>query len=170
MAAEIRSIVPLPWRRSFARARAALSDDDVATARPLLDELASALPDNLEVQLYAAWARARLAESLTDREREALEALARRALGGHQSLALPLCILGHAAVRRGELGGAKSLFRHAAKADPALVDARRGLQMVERRLAGHDVDASRSATFSFVDASRSILASVGTGHAKDTRH
>jgi Flp pilus assembly protein TadD len=76
---------------------------------------------------------------MTDRERDALEALARRVLGDQQSLALPLCILGHAAVRRGDLRGAKRLFRRAAEVDPALVDALQGLQTVERRLSRSDI-------------------------------
>lgn len=134
METALGSIVPLKWRRSFVKARMALSYDDIATARPLLEEIAEALPDNVEVRLYAAWARARLAESMSDRDREQLESLARQALGARQSLALPLCILAHAAVRRGELRVARSLFRRAADTDPALVDARRGFRMVEQRL------------------------------------
>jgi hypothetical protein len=160
MDAAIGSIVPPSWKTSFTTARAALCSDDVTTARPLLDKLASAVPEDLEVRLYAAWARARLADSVTDAERDALEALARRTLGGGHSLALPLCILGHGAARRGELHTARALFRRACAADPELVDARRGLQRVERWLAGGGGNMAGGLARGEVDAPRVLIAIV----------
>jgi hypothetical protein len=94
-----------------------------------------ALPSNLEVRLYAACSRARLAPSLNDREREELERLAQDALRTGQALALPLCILAYAALRRRELRTARRLFRRATETDPSLVEARRGVRMVEQQLS-----------------------------------
>ena len=132
MQADNESFVPHRWRHTFLAARTALCSDDIATAKPLFDELANALPDNAEVRLYAAWARARLADAIDDHDREELEHLARQLLGNADTFALPLCILAHAAVRRGELRAARRLFRRAAQIDDALIDARRGVRLVER--------------------------------------
>ena len=134
MEREIGSVLPLRRRHEFMRAREAFCHDDMTTATALLDPIASALPDDVEVRLYAMWARTRLATTMTKRDYDVLVQLARDALGSRHSLALPLCILGHAALRRGELRVAGRLFRRAAEADPALIDARRGLVTVERRL------------------------------------
>lgn len=131
--------VPSVWRHAFVTARAALARDDVATAQAIFDDLASARPDDLEIRLYTAWIRARLARRQTEDARNALEALARRVLGDGHLVALPLCILGHTALHRGELRTARRLFRRAIDADPTLVDARRGERLTAERLAQADV-------------------------------
>jgi hypothetical protein len=71
-AAMIGTTVPASFRATFVKARSALCHDDIATARPLFEQMAAALPANVEVRLYAAWARARAAESRSDRDREDL--------------------------------------------------------------------------------------------------
>jgi hypothetical protein len=140
-----RYVMPREWRHMFAIARAAISRDDLTAASPLLDELASALPEDLEVQLYARWVHDRLAPDGEAADRESLDALAGRALAQHKSLALPLSILGHSAIRRGESIIARRLFRAAIKADPTLLDARRGLTLAERHggIATHGLRAHR---------------------------
>ncbi len=162
MGAEFEVAVPLAHRASFVKARTAFCHDDMATARPLFEAIARALPYNVEIRLYAACARARLAESLSEREREELERLAREALGARQALALPLCILAQAAFRRGELRVARRLFRRATEADPVLVDARRGLRRVEQRLRhgrGHD-NAFFAATARFAVAFALVMVGI----------
>jgi hypothetical protein len=57
---------------------------------------------------------------------------------GHLA-ALPLCILDHTALHRGELRTARRLFRRAIDADPTLVDARRSERITEQGLAQTDV-------------------------------
>jgi hypothetical protein len=148
----------LVWRRDFATARAALARDDVATARPILDELASARPDDPEIRLCVAWTRGRLAAVQTEDDRKALEALARRVLGEGQLLALPLCILGHAALRQGDLRVARRQFRRAADADPTLIDARRGARIAEDRLARRAAGSIRSDAVAAVRERRVMLA------------
>ncbi len=119
------------WRRTFATARAALCRDDLATTLPLFEGMAVAFPRDLEVRLHAAWSRARLAGG----DVATLEPLAREALARGEALALPLCVLGHVALKREQLHVARTLFRRASKADPALLDAQRGLRIAERRVA-----------------------------------
>lgn len=113
-------------------ARRALFSDDVATAAPLLDAVVATAPDDVELRLSAAWAHARLGE---DAERSRAEHLARLALADGRPPALALDVLAHAALRRGDLRAARALFRRSAEADPLLVDARRGLRLVEGRLS-----------------------------------
>jgi hypothetical protein len=110
----------------------ALARDDLDAALPLARDLVSARPDDLEAQLYAAWVRARHDGKATT----AVADLATRALAERASLALPLCVLGHAALGRGDTHAAKMLFRRAADAEPASIDARRGLMLAQRRI-GH---------------------------------
>lgn len=154
--------LPLPLRRSLLDARNALAHDDVAIASHLFDELAAAVPTDIEVKLYAAWARARLASSVTEAERDALHALAREALGTHASLALPLNVLAHAALQRGELVVARRLFRRAAEADPSLIDARRGSRLVAQRLEKrtHDGAGIRRLRIALALVSSSVTALV----------
>jgi thioredoxin-like negative regulator of GroEL len=161
METQLGSIVPREWQDSFAKARTALCRDDVSTARRLFDGIAEALPDNLEVRLCAAWARARLAESISDREHDALERLAREALATRQTLALPLCILAHGAIRRHDLRAARRLFRRAADADPDLVDARRGVRIVDHRLPLARAENARLVLILFV-----LLMSVAAAVAR----
>jgi len=120
---------------AFAIARRAVCNDDLATALPVLERLSVAEPENTELRLYTAWARHRLDATADDAALAEIEALARAVLAAHASLALPLCILAHGAARRRELRVARGLFRHAAEADPSLVDARRGLRAVDQALA-----------------------------------
>jgi len=125
---------------TFASARAALFADDAETARIAFARLLEESPDDLDIKLHEAWARARLGEELD----EAIEDLALRALTTGKSLGLPLCILGHAALRRGELHVARSLFRRACEAAPSLVDAARGKRLAEERLRRHRQTMLRS--------------------------
>jgi Flp pilus assembly protein TadD len=116
------------------RACEAQTREELAEVCEDLDRFVASTPGDLEARLYAAWVRGRMLVSPGPTHREELEELARAALGGHCSLALPLCVLGHAALRRGELHGARRLLRRAVDADPTLLDARRGLAIVQRRL------------------------------------
>lgn len=138
--------IPREWRKQLAFAEAALDRDEVSVARPMLERLASLLPDNHEARLYAWWARARDARYVTDQERAALEDLARRTLAAHQTRALPLCVLAHAALRRGEVPQACRLFRRAADANPGLLDAKRGVMIAERRLAHERAHATHKSS------------------------
>jgi hypothetical protein len=138
-------VMPREWRHTFAVARSAIARDDLAAALPILEEIATALPDDLEVKLYARWVHDRLAKGgatsdevehkQEEEEDESLDQLAGRALAQRKALALPLAILGHAALRRGEAIIARALFRAAIQADPLLLDAERGLAIAERRAA-----------------------------------
>lgn len=120
---------------AFSVARRAVCNDDLAAALPVLERLSVAEPDNCELRLYTVWTRHRLDADADSARLAAIEELARAVLAARASLALPLCILGHCAARRRELRVARGLFRHAAEADPSLVDARRGLRAVEQALA-----------------------------------
>lgn len=157
-----RASVSLPpsYRPTFANARAALCADDLETAGRLFDEVAAALPNNVEVRLYAAWVHARLSPCATDDEREQVEELARRALSSHDSLALPLCVLAHSAVRRHDFRVARRLFQRAADADPSFVDARRGIRMMDLRLKTEDTARTtpNSASFQGVLAAAMLVA------------
>lgn len=113
-------------------AQRALFADDVAAAAPLLDAIVAESPDDVELRLATAWAHARLGE---DTSVVRAEHLARRALAEGGAPALALDVLAHAALRRGDLRTARALFRRSAEADPLLVDARRGLRLVQARLA-----------------------------------
>jgi len=128
---------------AFATARRAVSTDDLVHALPLLERLSNAEPDNAELRLYTVWTRHRLDEAADATRLAEIEVLARAVLASRASLALPLCILAHCAARRRELLVARTLFRHAAMADPSLVDARRGLRAVDHALA--QPPASRAA-------------------------
>jgi hypothetical protein len=131
-------VMPRHWRQTFAVARSAIARDDLAAALPILEEIASALPDDLEVKLYARWVHERLAPEGDEPDaehEEPLSSLAERVLTQRKSLALPLAILAHAALRRGEPIIARALFRAAIQADPMLLDAERGLAIAERRAA-----------------------------------
>ncbi len=140
------SLIPAPLRPAFVEARSALCIDDVATAKPLLEKIADELPENIDVKIHLAWASAQLkGAAITADDRKELEGLALEALQSRRALALPLCILGHAALQRGELRLARRLFRRSVDADPALLDAQRGARLAERRLARID---ERKSSFS----------------------
>lgn len=124
--------LPKAWRGTFLAASAAMCSDDIATARTLFEQIEVVFPENVQVRLYATWARARMAESLSDADFVELEGLARRNLGEHAAFALPLCVLAHAAARRGEVRMARRLFARAAEAEPSLVDARRGARRLRQ--------------------------------------
>lgn len=123
------------WRSAFIEARDALFRDDVARARPVLDSLEAAFPCDVSIRLHAAWARLRTDANVTTARKREIEELARRAFASGECTALPLCIAGHAALRRGKLESARRLFARAARADDTLLDARRGVLLVERRIA-----------------------------------
>ena len=127
-------VVPAEWRQAFLSGRKAFCFDDLAGAQPIFDKLERALPGNIEIRLYAAWTRARLGGALSADHLARIVALAREALGLGGALALPLCILAHAALRRHEYSVARRLFRRAADADPALIDARRGVRLLTQLL------------------------------------
>ena len=135
--------LPLPWRSTFLTACTALCNDDITTARPLFERLEALFPKNVEVRLHAAWARARLAEVVCESDYAELERLARVNLGRSRASALPLCVLAHVAVRRGELRVARRLFARAADAEPSLVDARRGARRLQKRLGQAGAEGSR---------------------------
>lgn len=115
----------------FRTACAAMSNGDIAAARTLFERIAAAFPRNVQVRLYAMWARARMAASVSDADFVELEDLARRNLGEHAPFALPLCVLAHAAARRGEQRIARRLFARAAEAEPSLVDGTGELRPLE---------------------------------------
>jgi hypothetical protein len=123
----------------YDRGAALLRDDDVVAALPLLERAASRRGDDSETMLYLTWARARAsATSESARARTAATHHARRALEEGRAAGLALCVLGHAAVDRGELRAARELFRRAAAADGTLVDARRQLLRVSHRIEASD--------------------------------
>jgi hypothetical protein len=120
----------------YDRGAALLRDDDVVAALPLLERAAAQCADDSETMLCLSWARARASDSRESaRARTAATHHARRALEEGRGAGLALCVLGHAAVDRGDLRAARELFRRAAAADRALVDARRQLLLVSRRIA-----------------------------------
>jgi hypothetical protein len=141
MQAEAFTIPPSPWRRSFLLARAALARDDWSVAHGILDRLAAERPEDLEVKLYAAWLEAKTTPP-TPEALQTLEDLALRVLVECQALAVPLCVLGDAALRRSELRTAGRLYRRALEVDPGLLDARRGCKVVEERLRRIERSAS----------------------------
>lgn len=119
----------------YDRGTALLRDDDVVAALPLLERAAARRGDDCEALLYVAWARARAsASSEGSRARSDAVQHARRALKEGCAGGLALCVLGHAAVERGDLRAARELFRRASAADSTLVDARRQLLFVSRRI------------------------------------
>jgi hypothetical protein len=161
-------VMPPEWRNTFLIARSAIARDDLAAALPILEELASALPEDLEVKLYARWVHDRLApdgEQSGEGEEEPLDVLAGRALEQRKSRALPLTILGHAALRRGEHIIARRLFRAAIQADPMLVDAERGLAIAERRaaMAAHETRSHATSLALAVAAAASFFALLAQG-------
>ena len=131
----IRLVQRAPEADDFERGASLLHGDDVMTARPFLERAAARHRDDAEAQLYAAWARARAAASPSaGRDRREAVSLARRALADGRATSLALCVLGYASLDRGDLRVARVLFRRAAAADETLVDARRQLLLVNRRL------------------------------------
>lgn len=133
MSSEVLTIPPPSRRRAFLVARAAIARDDLATARPIVDGLMAERPGDLEVRLYAAWLHAQMSAPSPE-ELSALEGLALHVLGECQALALPLCALGDASLRRNEPRAAGRLYRRALEADPLLLHARRGQKLAEDRL------------------------------------
>jgi hypothetical protein len=122
-------------RTDYERGTALLRADDVIAALPLLERAAAWRGDDCEAQLYVAWARARAADSSEGaRARSDAVQHARRALLEGCACGLALCVLGHAAVERGDLRAARELFRRASAAESTLVDARRQLRVVNRRI------------------------------------
>ena len=114
---------------------ALLHDDDVVAALPFLERAAAQRADDREALLYAAWARARAADSAEGaRGRRDAVQHARRVLAEGRASGLALCVLGHSALERGDLRAARELFRRASVADASLVDARRQLLLVSRRI------------------------------------
>lgn len=123
----------------YERGAALLRDDDVNAALPLLERAAAVRSDDSEALLYVAWARARSADSSGGAlaRRDAVQH-ARRVLKEGRAAGLALCVLGHAAVERGDLHAARELFRRASTADTTLVDARRQLLLVSRCIQDTD--------------------------------
>lgn len=118
--------------RVWRRVRATLVRDDLADAVASVDAIAAEDPGDPEARLYSAWTHVRLADGDPSVD---LDTLAREAFVARAALALPLCILGHAALRRGDLLAARSSFRHAVEADASILEAVRGLRITEHRLA-----------------------------------
>jgi tetratricopeptide (TPR) repeat protein len=119
----------------YDRGAALLRDDDVLAALPLLERAAARCGNDSETMLYLTWARARAWDARASaRARTAATHHARRALEEGRAAGLALCVLGHAAFDRGDLHAARELFRRAAAADRSLVDARRQLLFVSRRI------------------------------------
>ena len=128
------SIVPKP-QVDYDRGTALLHDDDVIAALPLLERAAARRTDDCKTLLYVAWARARASDSSEGaRARSDAVQHARRALVEGCAGGLALCVLGHAALDRGDLRAARELFRRASAMDSTLVDARRQLLFVGRRI------------------------------------
>ena len=123
----------------YDRGAALLRDDDVVAALPLLERAAARPGADSETMLYLTWARARASDSSESaRARTAATQHARRVLEEGRAAGLALCVLGHAAVDRGDLRAARELFRRAAAADTTLVDARRQLLLVSRRIEARE--------------------------------
>ena len=127
--------MPPKQQVDYDRGKALLRDDDVVAALPLLERAAAHRGDDCEALLYVAWARARAADTSEGaRARRDAVQLARRVLEEGRTSGLALCVLGHAAVGRGDLRAARELFRRASAADRTLVDARRQLLLMSRRV------------------------------------
>jgi hypothetical protein len=130
-----RPSMPPKLQVDYERGTALLRDDDVLAALPLLERAAARRGDDCEALLYLTWARARASDSSgCARARSDAVHHARRALKEGRAGGLALCVLGHAAVERGDLRAARDLFRRASAADRTLVDARRQLLLVSRRI------------------------------------
>jgi hypothetical protein len=141
----VSASIPPKQQVDYDRGAALLRDDDVIAALPLLERAAARRGDDCEALLYVAWARARAADSSEGaRARSDAVQHARRALIEGCAGGLALCVLGHAALDRGDLRVARELFRRASAMDSTLVDARRQLLFVSRRIKEREKHPGRA--------------------------
>jgi hypothetical protein len=123
--------------RAFQAGLADLNATHYAKAAPQLARASKLLPESEEYRLYAKWAAARARGNLAFHpvERGELKKIAVAALKIDPNFAFGLYVAGSLALEEDDAPRAHRFLAHAAKLDPQLLDAKRQLRIVERRLA-----------------------------------